>query len=185
MQFSGKSFTPSPAGFVCLEFSWLHAPFLFSSIQPYLPVAIAVFSFIIYSLCEGVLSPTLQCSMLHSSHCCKLSPLQAYWGRCCHSCLLPLVCLFTVQVGSAPFWNSGCPAHFATCLFCFILFYFLFSCLFIIQFVFSLFSLGGGQSVQRAMLIYHVPHSSPGGLSFPSSLGAGVRLHGIPPGFSI
>jgi hypothetical protein len=34
--------SPSPAGFVNLEFSWMHAPFVFSSIQPYSPVAIAV-----------------------------------------------------------------------------------------------------------------------------------------------
>jgi hypothetical protein len=34
--------SPSPAGFVYLEFSWMHAPFVFSSIQPYPPVAISV-----------------------------------------------------------------------------------------------------------------------------------------------
>jgi hypothetical protein len=33
-------------GFVYLEFSWTQAPFVFSSIQPYLPFAIAVFVFI-------------------------------------------------------------------------------------------------------------------------------------------
>jgi hypothetical protein len=47
--------------------------------------------------------------------------------------------------------------------------------LLIIQFgFFPLFSLGRGQSVQGAMLIYHVLLSSPDGLCFPGSLGAGV-----------
>jgi hypothetical protein len=35
--------SPSPAGFVYLKFSWMHAPFVFSRIQPYLPVATVVF----------------------------------------------------------------------------------------------------------------------------------------------
>jgi hypothetical protein len=44
MQISGIALhSPSPAGFVYLEFSWTHAPFVFSSIQPYSHVAIAVF----------------------------------------------------------------------------------------------------------------------------------------------
>jgi hypothetical protein len=56
-------------------------------------------------------------------------------------------------------WSSGCSTLFAKCLFCF------FSYLFIIRIVFfPLFSLGGGQSVQGAMLIYCVPLSSPGDL---------------------
>jgi hypothetical protein len=49
---------------------------------------------------------------------------------------------------SPSLWSSGCPALFAMCLF-------FFSCLLIIQFgFFSLFSLGGGQSVQGTMLIW-------------------------------
>jgi hypothetical protein len=32
----------SPTGFVYLEFSWMHARFVFSSVKPYLLVAIAV-----------------------------------------------------------------------------------------------------------------------------------------------
>jgi hypothetical protein len=50
---------------------------------------------------------------------------------------------------------------------------------------FSLFSRGGGQSVQGPMLIYHVLLSSPGGLYLPSSLGADVWWSGSPPGFSV
>jgi hypothetical protein len=38
--------SPSPAGFVYLEFSWMHAPFVFSSRQPYQPVAIVVLSYL-------------------------------------------------------------------------------------------------------------------------------------------
>jgi hypothetical protein len=44
-----------------------------------------------------------------------------------------------------PLWHSGRPAFFAMCLFLL---------LFIIQIFFSLFSLGGGQSVQGTMLIW-------------------------------
>jgi hypothetical protein len=50
---------------------------------------------------------------------------------------------------------------------------FFFSYLFIIQiFFFPLFSLGGDQSVQGDMLIYHVPVSSPGDLHFLKQSGS-------------
>jgi hypothetical protein len=43
MQISGIALhSPSPTGFVYLEFSWMHAPFVFSSTQPYPYFAIAV-----------------------------------------------------------------------------------------------------------------------------------------------
>jgi hypothetical protein len=65
--------------------------------------------------------------------------------------------------------------------------------LFIIQFVFSLFSLGGGRSVQGAMLIWLrvVCGSTVCRLAhlvvciFPSGLGSGVWQRRIPPGFSV
>jgi hypothetical protein len=37
---------------------------------------------------------------------------------------------------------------------------------------FPLFSMGGGQSAQGAMLVYHVPFSSPGGLHLPKKSGS-------------
>jgi hypothetical protein len=84
---------------------------------------------------------------------------------------------------SPPLWRSGCLTLFATCLFCYCL---LFS-------FFSLFSLGGGWSVQGSMLIwprvvcgstaYHLAHLVV--CVFPSHLGAGIWLHGSPPGFSV
>jgi hypothetical protein len=63
---------------------------------------------------------------------------------CCHSCLLWPACFLQFREGfPLPLlWRSGCPALFATCLFCYCL-----------LFSFS-FSLGGGQSVQGAMLIW-------------------------------
>jgi hypothetical protein len=84
-----------------------------------------------------------------------------------------------------PLWHSGHPALFATCLFLLLLL--------IIQ-GFFLFSLGGGQSVQDAMLIW--PRVVCGSTAcclahlvicvFPSGLDAGVwRQHGNPPGFSV
>jgi hypothetical protein len=39
----------------------------------------------------------------HDSRCYKPSPLQAYWGRWCHSCLLQPACLFTVHVEKCPY----------------------------------------------------------------------------------
>jgi hypothetical protein len=62
-------------------------PFVFSSIQPYPPVAIAVFFKFIVRV-ERCPSSTLQWSVPHFSSCYKPSPLQAQWGRRCHSCLL-------------------------------------------------------------------------------------------------
>jgi hypothetical protein len=38
--------------------------------------------------------------LLGTSHCYKLSPLQAHWGRWPCSCLLWLACLFIAHVGS-------------------------------------------------------------------------------------
>jgi hypothetical protein len=137
-------------------------------------------------------SPTFLWSMPHFSCHWKPSPLQAHWGRWCHSCLLCQACLFTIHVRecsspplwwsfphdsccyklsplqgcwvgaapaflaslciyssmrdfpSLPLWHSGCPALFATCLFC---------CYCLLFSFFSLFSLGEGQFVQGAMLI--------------------------------
>jgi hypothetical protein len=45
---------------------------------------------------------------------------------------------------SPTFWNSRCPTLFVMCLFC----------CYCLLFSFSFFSLGGGQSVQGAMLIW-------------------------------
>jgi hypothetical protein len=69
--------SPSPIGFVYLEFFWLHPHFVFSSIQPYPPVAITVF-FLLFRVHMGMcLFPTLWWSMPHFSCCYKPSPLQA------------------------------------------------------------------------------------------------------------
>jgi hypothetical protein len=80
-----------------------------------------------------------------------------------------------------PLWHSECSALFATCLFCY--------CLYSV----SLFSLGGGRSVQGAMLIW--PRIDCGSTVcclahlvvhvISSGLGTGVWQHRSPPGFSI
>jgi hypothetical protein len=92
--------------------------------------------FIIQNLVGRCPSPTLWWSMPHVSHCCKPSPLQAHWGRWCHSCLLWLACLFTVWVGSASPPLSGTQGTPPSLLYVFFSF---FSCLFIIQVFFSFF----------------------------------------------
>jgi hypothetical protein len=225
--------SPSPTGFVYLEFSWTHVPFVFSSLHPYLPVAIAVLFYLnsygevlpLHSSVEsatleplldafsssstlGEVAPLLPSPAGSSSSSCLLQfivhmgecppplvelstwqpllqvfPAPRFLGRGHHSCLLWLVCLFTVCMRECPsptLWSSGHPTLFVMCL-CF------FSCLSIIS-RFFLFSLGGGQTVQGAMLIcpreYHVLLiCSPGGL--PSRLGAGIWWYGSPSGFSI
>jgi hypothetical protein len=120
--------------------------------------------------------------MPHFSCCWMPSPLQAHWGRWCHTYLLHYL---QFAWGSAPPPLSraqGAPPFLLRACF-------FFSCLFIIQVSFFLFSLSRGQSVQGTMLIcpreYCVPLSSPSGLLLPSRLGAGVWQHGSPPGFSI
>jgi hypothetical protein len=92
-------------------------------------------------------------------------------------------CLFTVP-GGIPLptlWSSGHPTLFTTCLYCSY-------CLLLS----SLFSLGGGRSVQGAMLIwprvvcgsttYHLSHLVH---VFPSYLSMGIWRPGGPPGFSV
>jgi hypothetical protein len=55
------------------------------------------FSLFLFSVhMERCPSPTLQWSVPHFSCHWKPSPLQVYWGRWHHSCLLRLACLFTV-----------------------------------------------------------------------------------------
>jgi hypothetical protein len=82
----------------------MYAPFVFSSIQPYLQLQ----SFFLFKVHMGRCpSPTLLWFMPHFSHCYKPSPLQAYWGRWCHTCLLWLACLFTVHIRGClftPLW---------------------------------------------------------------------------------
>jgi hypothetical protein len=83
-----------------------------------------------------------------------------------------------------PLWCSGRPTLFATCVFC---------CCCLFSLFFSLFSLGGGWSVQGAMLIW--PRVVCGSTAcclahlvvciFPSGLGTGIWWCGSPPGFSI
>jgi hypothetical protein len=58
---------------------------------------------------------TLQWSVPHLSCCYKPSPFPAYWGRLRHTCLLQLVCLFTIRMGKCPFlplwWSFPHDSH--------------------------------------------------------------------------
>jgi hypothetical protein len=65
-------------------------------------------------------------------------PAPRLLGRGCLCCFLPPACLCSVlwEIAPPPLGCSECPTLFAMCLF------------------FSLYSLGGGQSVQGAMLIW-------------------------------
>jgi hypothetical protein len=95
----------------------------------------------VYSSCGKC--PFLPSPVEFSSHC-HFYRLSCSWllGGCHHSCLFRPACLFTVHERLPSCLR--CSALFAMCLF--------FLLLFIIQFgFFSLFSLGGGQSVQGDM----------------------------------
>jgi hypothetical protein len=135
---------------------------------------------LIYSSC-GVVSLPPFSGAFHRTATVTRFPHSKVAGHGCHSCLLWPPCLFSVharEFSSPSLQSSGCPALVVRCLF------FSAACLFSF---FFLFSLGGGQSVQGAMLICprecHVPLiCSPGG--FPSRLGTGIWRHGSPPGFS-
>jgi hypothetical protein len=119
-----------------------------------------------------------------SSHCYfyKLSHSQLL-GVCHHSCLLQPACCEGFPLPPSSVLRAPCPL-------CYVSFLLL---LLIIQFFF-LFSLGGGWSVQGAMLIW--PRVVCGSTAchlaqlvvciFPSHLGTVIwRWSGSPPGFSI
>jgi hypothetical protein len=63
----------SPAGFVYLEFSWMHAPFVFSSIQPYPPVV--MLSFFNLGFTRGVAPPLLSSGACHTLAAIGILPL--------------------------------------------------------------------------------------------------------------
>jgi hypothetical protein len=109
------------------------------------------------------------------SSCRSFYKLSCSWllGRCCHSCLLQLACLFTVPWGISPpplLWHSGHTTLFATCL--------LLLLLLIIQF-FSFFpGLGSvcpgcyADLAQDCLWEYCMPLSSPCGLHLPKRSGS-------------
>jgi hypothetical protein len=79
----------------------MHAHFVFSSIQFYPPVAIAVLFYLQFTW--GSAPFPLSDGACHSSAAVgRLTPLQAHWGMWCHTCLLWPACLFTVHVGGCP-----------------------------------------------------------------------------------
>jgi hypothetical protein len=134
-------------------------------------------------------SPTLWWSMLHFSQCYKPSPLQAHWGRWCHTHLLWPACLFTVPVGGCPSPTlriSGHPALFASCPFCFFQLLVYYSDFFPFFLGWGSVCPGGYADLfQGCLCKYHVLLSSPGGLLLPSRIAAGIWQRGIPLGFSI
>jgi hypothetical protein len=88
-------------------------------------------------------------------------------GRCCHSYLLLLACLFTVRVGIAPLLLSGCQDVLPSLLNVF------FSQLLVYHSdFFPLFFPGWGSVCLWAMLIYHVPLSSSGCQYLPKQSGS-------------
>jgi hypothetical protein len=117
--------SPSPSGFVYLQFSWIHAPFVFSSIQPY-PVAIAVPFFRVH---VGMCPSSTLVELSTWQPLLQAFPIPRLVGRGCHFCLLWPACLFTGLVReclSPSLLSSGHPALFVLCLF-FLAAYLLFS----------------------------------------------------------
>jgi hypothetical protein len=181
--------SPSPAGFVYLEFSWTCA-LLFSPV--YIPTCNCS-HFFLFRVCVGMcLSPTLLWSMPHFSHCYKPSPLQAHWGRWCHSHLFWPACLFQFIRGSIP-PHTHSPELRALHLLCYVSSFFQLLvyysvCLFFFSFFPGWGSVcpgGYADLFQGCLWEYHVLLSSPGGLLLPCRIEAGIWRHGSPPGFSI
>jgi hypothetical protein len=71
--------SPSPAGFFYLEFSWTHPPFVFSSVQPYLPVAIAVLFYLEFMW--GGSPPPLSGGAYHTLATVGSLPLSKHTGE--------------------------------------------------------------------------------------------------------
>jgi hypothetical protein len=123
----------------------MHAPFFFSSIQPYPPFAIAVFGFYLEFMWEGA-THALLWSMPHFSCCYKPSLFKHTGGGGTSQASLFIYSSLR-ECPSPILWTSGRPALFALYLF--------FLAAFLFSLFFSLFfPLGGGQSVQGAMLIW-------------------------------
>jgi hypothetical protein len=141
--------SPSPSGFVYLEFSWMWPPQLQSFSFPstlgevalHLPSLVSLF---IYRSCGKWPFPPLLWSFPPSATFISF-PAPRLLCRCCHSCLLQPACLFTVPWGIVPtlLWCSGCPTLFATCLFLLLLLF--------VQFVFFLFFPWVGVSLSRRL----------------------------------
>jgi hypothetical protein len=111
----------------------MHAFFVSSSIQPYLPVEIAV------SFClEVAWGVPLPYSPMERATLANVTtfPSPRLLGRCCHSCLLQQDCLFTLCMRECPPPLPGAQGTLPSLLH-----------------VYLFFSLGKDQSVQEAMLI--------------------------------
>jgi hypothetical protein len=122
----------------------MHVAFVFSSMQSYLPFAISIF--FLFTVCVGSALPYTPVEFSTGQPLLQAFPSPSTLGEVLP--LLPsLASLFIYSLpDGVPLPHSpelGRPALFDMCLF-------FFSCLFSIQFFFPL---GGGQSVQGAMLI--------------------------------
>jgi hypothetical protein len=176
--------SPRPTGFVYLEFSWTHAPFVFPSIQSYPPVAIALLFYLEFKW--GHVPPPLSGGACHTLAIVGHLLLSKHTGGGGATPTFSglLNCLFTVHKSeclSPTLQSSGTSTFYFRCLF------FSAACLLFSFFLF-IFSLGRGQSVHGAMLICSREYCmliicSPGGL--PSRVVAPIWQCGSPPGFSI
>jgi hypothetical protein len=129
----------------------MHNPFVFSSIQPYLPVAIAVFFLFRVHVGKSP-SPTFWWSMPHFSCCYKVSPLQGCWAGAATPAFSGQLVYLQFAWGSASLLLSGAQDTSPSLLRVF----FFFNCLFIIQFGFFPF-FPGQRSVCPGGLYWFVP----------------------------
>jgi hypothetical protein len=145
--------SPSSTGSVYLEFSWTHAPFVSSSIQPYPPVAIAVLFYLEFAWGGGL--PPLQWSLPHDSSCSKLSLLLGCWAGAATPAFSGQLVYLQFPWRCAPL--PLCKAQ-GTRPLCNVSF--LFSCLFIIQFFFFFPGRGSVYPGGYADLSQGVPHTT-------------------------
>jgi hypothetical protein len=151
------------AGFVYLAFSWIHVPFVFSSIQPYPPFAIAV----LFLNLQFVWGVTLPHSPVELSIDCRLPLLQVFPSPSTLGEVAPHLSspahlfIYSLPEGlpSSTLWSRGtlpsstlwsrapCPLCYMSLFFSQLLVYYS------VFFLFFFTPLGGGPSVQGAMLI--------------------------------
>jgi hypothetical protein len=102
-----SSHSPSPAGFVYLRFFWMPSHFLFSSVWPYHPVAIAVLVYLQFT--GKVLLPHSPVERASHQSLLEAFPSRSKLGGWRYTRLLQQPYLFTFCLGKCPspiFWQS-------------------------------------------------------------------------------
>jgi hypothetical protein len=107
LQFAGlgPSPPPTPAGFICLGFSWALVPPLFSSVESCQPSTAVVLVYL--EFVQGTSFPPLSGGACHVSATVADLAHSKLTGRGCQTHLLWQACLFTVRVDACPSFSRA------------------------------------------------------------------------------